>query len=92
MDAGVASGFLQLATHRVSVEKQQTFPRRRCEQKALRRKRLRRREAVSGVAAPPRCIQHRLRRGALDPTPRHSQRRLTPFFSTLLEEAVAVTF
>ena len=65
----------------------------RCEQKARRPKGLRRRGVVSfHVAArfpcdaPSRrgCKPHRLRRVASDPTPRRSQRRSTPFFSSLL--------
>ncbi len=31
------------------------------------------------------ALRHRLRRSSLHPTPRRSQRRLTPFFSNLLE-------
>ena len=43
--------------------------------------------AVCGVAAPPRCTRHRVRHGSLHPIPRRSQRRLTPFFSSLLDDA-----
>src|SRR6476620_4864491 len=53
------------------------------EQKASHRKRLRRRGAVCGVAAPLRCHRHRRRRVSWHPAPRRSQRRLTPFFSSL---------
>ena len=40
--------------------------------------------AAESLAAPPRWLWHRLRRGSLHPTPRRSQRRPTPFFSNLL--------
>src|SRR5437588_9633661 len=84
MDAGVASGFSHLAARENIPDYLVSLLFARRERKACRRKRLRRRRAVCGVAAPPRCIQQRLRRGALHPTPRRSQRRLTPFFSSLL--------
>ncbi len=37
------------------------------------------------------CELHRLRRGALHPTPRRSQRHPTPFFSSLLVTVVPKT-
>src|SRR6266550_7163859 len=42
--------------------------------------------AGPSAASPllPDAQRHRLRRGSLHPTPRRSQRRLTPFFSSLL--------
>src|SRR5437867_7205192 len=42
--------------------------------------------AGSSAASPllPDAQWHRLRRGSLHPAPRRSQRRLTPFFSSLL--------
>src|SRR6266851_6786331 len=42
--------------------------------------------AGPSAASPllPDAQWHRLRRGSLHPTPRRSQRRLTPFFSSLL--------
>src|SRR5437660_6637593 len=45
------------------------------------------RRAGPSAASPllPDAQRHRLRRGSLHPTPRRSQRRLTPFFSSLLE-------
>ena len=55
MDAGVVSGLLQLATQeRLSSQRNFSLEKRR-EQKASHRKRLRRRGAVCGVAAPLRC-------------------------------------
>src|ERR1700726_2997167 len=45
--------------------------------------------AGPSAASPllPDAQRHRLRRGALHPTPRRSQRRLTPFFCSLLGHA-----
>src|SRR5205809_7986416 len=56
MDAGVVAGLLQIATQGLTREEMSSFSRRR-EQKASHRKRLRRRGAVCGVAAPLRCAE-----------------------------------
>jgi len=85
MDAGVVSGLLQLATQGRSSRREDFPLEKHREQKASHRKRLRRRGAVCGGAAPPRC------------TPALPSSRLlasgaaalatppTPFFSNLLE-------
>src|SRR6266542_1506535 len=84
MDAGVVSGLLQLATQGRLFRREDFSLRSRCEQKASRRKRLRRRGAVCGVAAPLRCApaspSSRLLASGLAAlaTPP------TPFFSNLL--------
>src|SRR5437899_7918726 len=48
--------------------------------------------AEPSAASPllPDARQHRLRRGSLHPTPRRSQRRSTPFFSSLLTMSSAI--
>src|SRR6266536_5535770 len=81
---GVVSGLLQLATQgRPLAEK--TF--------LLKSVASKRPDTASGcggagpsAASPllPDAPRHRLRRGSLHPTPRRSQRRLTPFFHGLL--------
>jgi len=57
MDAGVASGLLQLAATGSSTDVPFLDLWIRREQKAVRPKALRRRGAVCGVAAPPRCAE-----------------------------------
>src|SRR5712691_5254146 len=84
MDAGVASGLLHLATQGVlPVENAPGF-------EGLASKRPATASGCGGAgpstALPllPDAPRHRLRRGALHPAPRRSQRRSTPFFSSLL--------
>src|SRR6266542_2158950 len=84
MDAGVVSGLLQLATQGKLSRTEDFSLENRREQKASHRKRLRRRGAVCGVAAPLRCApaspSSRLLASGLAAlaTPP------TPFFSNLL--------
>src|SRR6266542_3998175 len=62
---------------------------RRREQKARHRKRLRRRGAVCGVAAPPRCAPASPSSRLLASDPAALATPPTPFFSSLLDSAIA---
>src|SRR6266511_6487891 len=86
MDTGVVSGLLQLVTQgRLLAEKTSLL-------KSVASKRPDTASGCGGAgssAASPLLSdapRHRLRRGSLHPAPRRSQRRLTPFFSSLLAE------
>ncbi len=86
MDAGVVSGLLQLATQgRLSRREDFSLEERR-EQKASHRKRLRRRGAVCGVGAPPRCAPASPSSRLLASDPAALATPPTPFFSNLLED------
>src|SRR5664279_1891208 len=104
MDAGVAAGLPQPATRVLwgldcQPGSYPTSPMqaRAVSEKTRRPKGLRRRGVVSFVNPPlfqsrltgAGCKPHRLRRVASDPTPRRSQRRATPFFSSLLEGPIS---
>src|SRR6266508_6145134 len=88
MDAGVVSGLLQIATQGGVL----------AERTLLLKGVAGKRSATAGgcggagpsAASPllPDAPRHRLRRVSLHPTPRRSQRRLTPFFHALLAAAV----
>src|SRR6266508_749323 len=83
MDAGVVSGLLQLATQgRLSRREDSSLGKRRV-QKASHRKRLRRRRAVCGVAAPPRCAPASPSSRLLASDPAALATPPTPFFSSL---------
>src|SRR6266536_6342098 len=84
MDAGVVSGLLQLATKGRLFRREDFSLRSRCEQKASHRKRLRRRGAVCGVAAPPRCAPASPSSRLLASDPAALATPPTPFFSNLL--------
>src|SRR6266545_6833913 len=84
MDAGVVSGLLQLATQGRLSRREDFSLKNRHEQKASHRKRLRRREAVCGVAAPPRCAPASPSSRLLAYDPAALATPPTPFFSTLL--------
>ena len=84
MDAGVVSGLLQLATQGRLFRREDFSLRSRCEQKASRRKRLRRRGAICGVAAPPRCAPASPSSRLLASDPAALATPPTPFFSNLL--------
>src|SRR5712691_8054411 len=92
MDADVVSGLLQPATQgRLLAER--TFLL-----KSVASKRPATASGCGGAgpsAASPLLSdaqRHRPRRGSLHPTPRRSQRRLTPFFSSLLAFRKAQAF
>src|SRR6266498_4083057 len=90
MDAGVVSGLLQLATQgRLSRRENFSLEERR-EQKASHRERLRRRGAVCGVAAPPRCAPASRSSRLLASGPAALATPPTPFFSTLLTRGQAI--
>src|SRR6266542_3930604 len=88
MDAGVVSGFLQLATQGRLFRREDFSLRSRCEQKASHRKRLRRRRAVCGVAAPPRCAPAWPSSRLLASDPAALATPPTPFFSNLLVQVL----
>src|SRR5713226_3691259 len=85
MDAGVVAGLLHFATQEVcSEEIRSRFGGLASKRPAT--------ASGCGGAGPsaalpllPDAQRHRLRRGALHPAPRRSQRRSTPFFSSLLK-------
>jgi hypothetical protein len=85
MDAGVVSGLLQ-----VSRPREAQFEKKGLRREVAASKRPATASGCGGAgpsaASPllPDAQRHRLRRGSLQPTPRRSQRRSTPFFSTLL--------
>jgi hypothetical protein len=102
MDAGGASGLLQLAAREIcnfATSSIRRVPVLYLWQKPCRRKRLRRRGTVCWgfrSAHLPRpcgagCERHRLRRVASHPAPRRSQRHLTPFFHGLLADISGVS-
>jgi hypothetical protein len=84
MDAGVVSGLLQLAIPESLIAEEATCL------KGIASNRPATASGCGGAgpsaASPllPDAPRHRLRRGSLHPTPRRSQRRLTPFFHGLL--------
>ena len=86
MDAGVVSGLLQ--SHRIAQErclgKKSCLAQSDNEQKASHRKRLRRRGAVCGVVAPPRCAPASPSSRLLASDPAALATPPTPFFSSLL--------
>ena len=84
MDAGVVSDLLQLLTQgRLSRREDSSLGKRR-EQKASHRERLRRRGAVCGVAAPPRCAPASPSSRLLASDPAALATPPTPFFSSPL--------
>src|SRR6266542_3311523 len=90
MDAGVASGLLRIAATS-SVPTSCCFP---LSVAASKRPSAPRGCGGAGPSAAspllPDAPRHRLRRGSLHPTPRRSQRRLTPFFYGLLGPGIAL--
>src|SRR5512144_2278390 len=83
MDAGVVSGLLQRST-RGSLRTCAARLNKGSEQEASHRKRLRRRGAVCGVAAPPRCAPASPSSRLLASDPAALATPPTPFFSNLL--------
>src|SRR6266542_3543505 len=87
MDAGVVAGLLQLATQ------ESPFAEKTSRLKSAGSKRPATASGCGGAGPSAASAllsdapRHRPRRASLHPTPRRSQRRLTPFFSSLLRRA-----